>query len=288
MRCCDLGRAIISLMAGTLILCATPIGNLGDISARLAETLSACDHVYAEDTRRTGQLLNHLGISKPMTSFFAGNQQSRVEGLASRLTSGEVICLVTDAGMPVVSDPGATAVSAALRAGAVVTSVPGPSAVTTALAVSGFSGDRFCFEGFLPRKGTDRSRRIEDIAVETRTVVLFAAPSRVAKDLAALADHMPDREVVVARELTKLHEEAWRGTVVEAHEEFSDPARARGEFTIVIAPATEQPPSMEEAVRDTLGLIAEGVPTSDAVRRVAKQRGVSRRELYELVLRTKP
>ena len=119
-------------MAGTLILCATPIGNLGDVSVRLTESLSACHHIYAEDTRRTGQLLNHLGISKPMTSFFAGNQQSRIEGLTSRLAGGEVVCLVTDAGMPVVSDPGAAAVSAALEAGAGVTSVPGPSAVTMA------------------------------------------------------------------------------------------------------------------------------------------------------------
>ena len=274
-------------MAGTLILCATPIGNLGDISVRLTESLAACDHIYAEDTRRTGQLLNHLGISKPMTSFFAGNQQSRIEGLTSRLANGEVVCLVTDAGMPVVSDPGAAAVSAALEAGAEVTSVPGPSAVTMALAVSGFGGDRFCFEGFLPRKGADRSDRIRALSAETRTVVFFAAPSRVAKDLTALAEHMPERGIVVAREMTKLHEEIWRGTVVAAAEEFSDPGRARGEFTVVIAPADEQAPSIEEAVNDTLGMIAEGVPTSDAVRQIAVQRGVSRRELYELVLRAR-
>ena len=275
-------------MAGRLILCATPIGNLGDVSNRLVEVLEAADHIYAEDTRRTGQLLNHLGISKPMTSFFAGNEKARLEGLARRLSDGDVVCLVTDAGVPVVSDPGSTAVGAAIDAGADVTAVPGPSAVTTALAVSGFEGDRFCFEGFLPRKGAERASAVERIAGEERTVVLFAAPSRVEKDLTDLAEPAPDRRVVVARELTKLHEEVWRGTVRDAAAEFGDPSRARGEFTIVVEGETPEVPSMEVAVGDALGLIAEGATTSDAVRRVAERRGVSRRRLYERVLREKP
>ena len=283
----DHGRAIISTMAGRLILCATPIGNLGDISSRLVEALDGADHIYAEDTRRTGQLLNHLGLGTPMTSFFSGNEQARLPGLADRLHAGEVVCLVSDAGTPVVSDPGASAVDVAVAAGADVTVVPGPSAVTAALALSGFDGDRFCFEGFLPRKGGDRAKTLERVAGEQRTVVLFAAPSRVAKDLADLAVSDPDRRVVVARELTKLHEEVWRGSVGAAATEFSEPARARGEFTIVIEAVEAPEPSIDEAVSDALGLIAEGVTTSDAVRRVAEQRGVSRRRLYELVLRAK-
>lgn len=272
-------------MPGTLIVCATPIGNLADASPRLAETLGAVDLIFAEDTRRTAKLLHHFGISTPMRSLFSGNEMHRLDELTDRLSQGETIALVSDAGMPVVSDPGAAAVHAAARIGASVTTVPGPSAVTSALAVSGFSGDRFAFMGFLPRKGKERSRTIEAMATEETTVVMFAAPTRVAADLEAMAEVCgPLRRIVVARELTKIHEEVWRGTMADAIVEFGDPARARGEFTVVIEGAQPVEPNLGDALDAAKSLIASGTSTSDAVREIASSHGVSRRELYDRVL----
>ena len=272
-------------MSGTLIVCATPIGNLADASPRLAETLGAVDLIYAEDTRRTAKLLNHFGIATPMKSLFAGNEQARLDDIEQRLGEGATIALVSDAGMPVVSDPGAAAVEMAANAGATVTALPGPSAVTSAIAVSGFSGDRFVFVGFLPRKGTERTLAIESIAAEERTTVMFAAPSRVAADLQAVADACDAaRRVVVARELTKIHEEVWRGTVAQGASTFGDPARARGEFTVVVEGAAPKEPDLDSAVVAATALIARGTSTSDAVREIASSHGVSRRELYDRVL----
>jgi 16S rRNA (cytidine1402-2'-O)-methyltransferase len=171
------------------------------------------DVIFAEDTRRTSKLLRHIGSSVPMKSFFAHNERVRVAELLEHLGRGETVVVVSDAGMPVISDPGKSGVDAAAEAGAAVSVIPGPSAVVAALAVSGFDGDRFVFEGFLPRKGRQRGEVIESIGVEERTAVLFAAPGRVAKDLAQMEDHMDaGRRIVIARELTKLHEEIWRGT----------------------------------------------------------------------------
>lgn len=266
-------------------MCATPIGNLADASPRLAETLGAVDLIYAEDTRRTAKLLNHFGIATPMKSLFAGNEQARLDDIEQRLGEGATIALVSDAGMPVVSDPGAAAVEMAANAGATVTALPGPSAVTSAIAVSGFSGDRFVFVGFLPRKGTERTLAIESIAAEERTTVMFAAPSRVAADLQAVADACDAaRRVVVARELTKIHEEVWRGTVAQGASTFGDPARARGEFTVVVEGAAPKEPDLDSAVVAATALIARGTSTSDAVREIASSHGVSRRELYDRVL----
>jgi 16S rRNA (cytidine1402-2'-O)-methyltransferase len=276
-------------MAGTLILCATPIGNLGDISSRLAETLASADVIYAEDTRRTSQLLTHLGLSKTMRSFFAGNERMRLDEIKQDLEEGSIVVLVSDAGMPVISDPGASAVQAATEVGAVVSAIPGPSAVTMALAVSGFDGDRFVFGGFLPRKGRDRTLAIGALAVEERTVVLFAAPSRVDRDLADLAEHIGgDRRVVIGRELTKLHEEVWRGTLEEAAVEFSRQERRRGEFTVVIAGADPVVPDVDAAVVSALEAIDKGTSMSDAVRAAAAAFGVSRREVYDRVVKAGP
>jgi len=273
-------------MAGTLILCATPIGNLGDISSRLAETLASADVIYAEDTRRTGQLLTHLGLSKTMRSFFAGNERMRLAEIKQDLEAGLMVVLVSDAGMPVVSDPGASAVEAATEVGALVSAVPGPSAVTMALAVSGFDGDRFVFGGFLPRKGRDRTAAISSLDGEERTVVLFAAPSRVDRDLADIAEQVGgDRRVVVGRELTKLHEEVWRGTLAEAAVEFSHQERKRGEFTVVIAGADPVVPDVDRAVASALEAIEAGATMSDAVRMAAAADGVSRREVYDRVVK---
>ena len=272
-------------MLGTLILCATPIGNLGDLSERAAEALVNADVIFAEDTRRTAKLLRHIGATVPMKSFFAHNERSRLAELVEHLDRGESVVLVSDAGMPVVSDPGTSAVDAAVAAGATVTVVPGPSAVVAALAVSGFDGDRFVFEGFLPRKGTERRAIIEAMADEERTAVFFAAPGRVAKDLEQLAESMlGGRRVVLARELTKLYEEIWRGTIVEAAAHWGSIDATKGEFTVVVEGAERVAPDMDAATDAVKRLIDQGSTTSDAVRQIAKSTGVSRRELYGIII----
>ncbi|MEN8233731.1 MAG: 16S rRNA (cytidine(1402)-2'-O)-methyltransferase [Actinomycetota bacterium] len=272
-------------MTGRLILCATPIGNLDDASPRLGRTLAEADVVFAEDTRRTGKLLERLGISAELRSFFAGNEAQRAGELRSRLEQGETVALVSDAGMPGVSDPGVAAVRAARSAGAVISVIPGPSAVTSAIAVAGFGGDRFVFEGFLPRGGEARARRIKAAAGDTRPVVLFSAPGRVVKDfedLAAAADG--DRGIVVVREVTKLHEEIWHGTLAGAVRRWTEEVEPRGEFTLVIEPREEPAPDLWAALDVVHERIANGERLSTAVRDVADETGVSRRVLYDAAL----
>ncbi len=272
-------------MKGTLVLCATPIGNLGDVSARLRSALADADVVFAEDTRRTGKLLQHLGIEAELRSFFVGNEQQRLGELRERLRRGETVAVVSDAGMPAVSDPGVVAVRLAADVGARVSVVPGPSAVTSALAVSGLGGDRFVFEGFLPRRSGERERRLEAIAADDRPTVLFSPPTRVAKDLADLADRVgDDRPVVVARELTKLHEEVWRGTLGDAAKHWASGVEPRGEFTLVIAPGPVPTPSLAAGLAAVDDRVAAGEALSSAVREVAEEMGLSRRVLYEAAL----
>jgi 16S rRNA (cytidine1402-2'-O)-methyltransferase len=276
-------------MSGTLTLCATPIGNLSDLSERAITTISDADLIFAEDTRRTSKLLGHLGVSVPMKSFFAGNERTRLTLLRDELEAGKHIVLVSDAGMPIVSDPGASAVQVAVACGAVVGVVPGPSAVVTALAVSGFDGDRFVFEGFLPRKGEARVRTLRSLVDEQRSIVLFAAPTRVAADLTDLADITGgERRVVVTRELTKVFEEIWRGTLQEASVYWGSEGTTKGEFTIVIEGAEEREPSMADAVTAALAMISGGMSTSDAVRTVTTTHGVRRNELYESIVKARP
>ena len=268
-------------MPGTLIICATPIGNLADAPPRLGEALASADVVYAEDTRRTAVLLAHLGVSTPSRSFFVGNEEDRATELADHLAAGKTVALVTDAGTPAISDPGVRAIQAAVDVGARVTAVPGPSAVTMALAVSGFSGDRFVFEGFLPRKGKARADRVAALAGEDRTIVLFAATKRVDRDLSDLAAVMdPERPVVVCRELTKLHEEIWRGSIAAAAAQWAE-IEPKGEFTIVIAPQRRREASIEDALAAVDVEVAGGSSLSSAVKDVAESLGVSRRALYE-------
>ncbi|MCZ6460774.1 MAG: 16S rRNA (cytidine(1402)-2'-O)-methyltransferase [Actinobacteria bacterium] len=272
-------------MKGTLILCATPIGNLEDVSARLRSTLEEADVVFAEDTRRTGKLMERLGIRAELRSFFVGNEQQRLGELRERLRRGETVALVSDAGMPAVSDPGVGAVRLANEVGATVSVVPGPSAVTSALAVAGLGGDRFVFEGFLPRGAGERVRRMEAIAADDRPTVLFSPPTRVAQDLAELADRVgAGRPVVIARELTKLHEEVWRGTLGDAASHWTTDVQPRGEFTLVIAPAVHTAPDMAGALASVDERVAAGVRLSEAVREVAETTSVSRRILYEAAL----
>jgi 16S rRNA (cytidine1402-2'-O)-methyltransferase len=270
---------------GTLVVCATPIGNLEDVSPRLRATLEAADVVFAEDTRRTGRLLERLGVASELRSFFVGNEQQRLGELRERLRRGETVALVSDAGMPVVSDPGYAAVRMAVDLGARVTVVPGPSAVTAALAVSGFGGDRFVFEGFLPRHAGERQRRMAAIAVDDRPTVVFSPPARIAADLADLADHLGDeRAVVVGRELTKLHEEVWRGTLRDAAARWAETVQPRGEFTLVVAPGAPPPPDLAAALAAVDERLEAGERLSTAARQVAEETGISRRVLYEAAL----
>jgi 16S rRNA (cytidine1402-2'-O)-methyltransferase len=271
------------VLTGRLIVCATPIGNLGDISDNLREALADADVVFAEDTRRTAKLLRHLAISVEVVSLFAGNERGRTDQVVRAVESGKTVVLVSDAGMPTVSDPGASVVRAVREVGGLVSVVPGPSAVTTAVALSGFGGDRFVFEGFLPRKGQERSRRLTEIGRETRVTVLFASPKRLAADLNDLVVACGgSREVAVARELTKLHEESWVGPLADAAERFTDPVK--GEVTLVLAEVEPEQPSPDEAVDRARELVADGLTVSDAARLAAEETGVSRRVVYESLI----
>jgi len=270
--------------SGFLYVCATPIGNLGDISERLRSTLEMVDVVFAEDTRRTGKLLGHLDIRVPMRSMFSGNESERTDEMLERLDAGEKVALVSDAGMPSVSDPGADAVRRAHDAGIPVTVIPGPSAVTTAVALSGFAGDRFVFEGFLPRKGPERQRRIQSFVDEERPVVLFVSPHRLVSDLEALNQALgPTRELVVTRELTKLHEEVWKGSLEEAITHWGEVA-GRGEFSVVLGPAAKQVDNFEDTVAAARALMDAGESASAAAREAAGGSGHPRREIYDALL----
>jgi 16S rRNA (cytidine1402-2'-O)-methyltransferase len=271
---------------GFLYVCATPIGNLGDISERLRSTLEMVDVVYAEDTRRTGKLLGHLGINVPMRSMFSGNESERTGELLERLEAGGKVALVCDAGTPSVSDPGAEAVRLAHAAGIAVTVIPGPSAVTTAVALSGFPGDRFVFEGFLPRKGAERQRRIESFVDEERPIVLFVSPHRLVADLETLEKALgPTREIVITRELTKLHEEVWMGSLEQAIAHWGETV-GRGEFSVVIGPGKKRPHNFEDTVAEARALMDSGESASAAAREAASGSGHSRRKIYDALLRS--
>lgn len=268
---------------GRLVVCATPIGNLDDSSDRLRYSLQEADVVYAEDTRRTGKLLRHLGATPPVRSLFEGNEAKRTAELIADLRAGKTVALVSDAGMPTVSDPGARAVARAHEEGLTVTVVPGPSAVTSAITLAGFGADRFVFEGFLPRKGEARARRLAEIAGDERPVVLFASPNRLIDDLRDLEAHVGGkRRVAVTREVSKLHEEIWVGALSDAVARWG--GEVKGEVTLVVegGPPTEM--SEGQAVALARSMIAEGLPLSEAARRAAEETGVARRAIYQVLL----
>lgn len=253
------------------------------MSERLRNVLAGADVVFAEDTRRVAKLLSHLLISVRVVSLFVGNEQERTEQVVDAVRSGGTVVLVSDAGMPTVSDPGASVIRAVRNAGYPVTVVPGPSAVTSAIALSGFGGDRFVFEGFLPRRGRDREERLESLGREERAVVLFASPNRLPDDLEDLATACGGaREIAVTRELTKLHEESWVGSLDDAVERWDHPVK--GEVTLVLAPVEPEPPSSEEAIDRARHLVAGGTSIREAARTAAGETGVSRREIYETLL----
>lgn len=267
-------------MDGVLWIVGTPIGNLGDLSPRALETLRTVDLVVCEDTRRTGSMLAGLGVSKPLLSFFEGNERERVPGLIDRLMSGETIALVTDGGMPAISDPGYRLVTACADAGIDVRVVPGPSAVLAALVVSGLPTDRFVFEGFLPRKPGERRRRLRELREDRRTLVAFESPRRVSGLLRDVSEVLGDRAIALTRELTKMHEEVIRGSASEVLDRLG-PGPLKGEVTVVIAGQRHPaPPSLDDGVAEAASLVEDGTRKRDAARVVAERRGLSANEIY--------
>lgn len=275
-------------MSGRLYLIGTPIGNLGDLSDRARQTLRAVDLVAAEDTRRTGRLLIHAGVERPMVSLFEGNERERTEELLHRLRAGAVVGLLTDAGMPTISDPGFRLVRRCVEEGIDVRVVPGPSAVTSALVVSGLPVDRFVFEGFLPRRAAERRARLRALSDDPRTLVVFESPRRLAGLLRDVAAGLGDRRVAVARELTKLHEEVVRGRATEVLARIGD-APVRGEVTVVIEGAgPREAPPLEDLVREAAALVSAGRRKREAAASVAGERGGSANEIYEALVRRPP
>lgn len=277
------------MTSGTLYVVATPLGNLGDISERARATLASVALVAAEDTRRTRALLSHLGLHPPLTSFHAHSPRSRVERILATLAQGESVALVTDAGTPTISDPGASLVDRARAAGALVVAIPGPSAVTAALSISGLGADRYIFLGFPPRRGPERKRLLDMAAASPVTVVLFESALRLVPlldDLMAVAG--APRRVAVARELTKMHEELQAGTLADITGYYREHP-ARGEVTVVMEGAAT--PSPDEASEDRTAavqtrareLLAEGASRRDVVQIVARELQLSRNEAYRMV-----
>jgi 16S rRNA (cytidine1402-2'-O)-methyltransferase len=272
-------------VTANLYILATPIGNLEDITLRALRILREVDWIACEDTRQTRKLLDHFGISKPAISYHEHNESARALELVGKLEAGKSGALVSDAGTPLISDPGYRLVEAALAAGVVVVPIPGPSAVVTALSASGLATDAFRFCGFLPAKPTQRRKMLDECKTETCTVVFYETPHRILDALADITATMGARRVVVARELTKMHEEFLRGTAEEVWKNLASRPSVKGEITLMIARAdgseglvSSELPSLTEAVR-----VAEagGVSRMDAIKRVARERGLSKRDVYK-------
>lgn len=271
---------------GRLVLVGTPVGNLGDLAPRAAQTLAAADVVACEDTRRTRRLLSLTSITaRRLVSLHRDNEAGRATELLELLLQGATVALVSDAGMPAVSDPGQHLVDRAVDAGVTVLVVPGPSAVTMALAASGFAAPRWCFEGFLPRKGAPRGERLDGIAAASCPSVIYEAPQRVASTLSELALACGgSRRVAVARELTKLHEEIWRGSL-DAACRRAGAVTPRGEHVLVVEGAPAPVPASSEAIVAALAQrLRDGLSRRDAVAAVAAELGIGRRAVYDLAL----
>jgi 16S rRNA (cytidine1402-2'-O)-methyltransferase len=276
-------------MAGTLWLVGTPIGNLGDVTDRARRTLARVDVIACEDTRRTRKLLTHLGIGGArLVTFFEGNERRRVPELIDHLRAGRDVAVVSDAGMPGLSDPGERLVRAAVGQGIEVDVVPGPSAAIAALVLSGLPAARFAFEGFLPRKAGERRARLQHLASDPRTVVLFESPRRLGGLLADAAEILVDRPAAVVRELTKIHQEVVRGSLTDLAARF-DEEEVRGEVAVVIGgrPAHVGRDELEALAERVEALTSEGMARREAAARVAEETGASRRALYEASLRSR-
>lgn len=271
-------------MAAELFIVSTPIGNLSDMTYRAVETLKSVAVIACEDTRHSRKLLDHFGISKPLVSLHEHNEAGRTEELIGRLTAGESVAVISDAGTPLVSDPGFRLVRAAVDNGIRVTPVPGASAVMAALAGSGMATDEFHFAGFLPRKEGERRRRLEELAGAGGTLAIYEAPHRILFVLKEIVEVMGDPEVCVGRELTKLHEEFLRGRASEVEAELRGRGEVKGEFTVLVAP--RQPAAEELTVEEeVVALEKTGLSRMDAIKSVARSRGLGKREVYEAMER---
>ena len=283
---CDEARGLAANMTGRLVLVATPIGNLGDITARAIETLQQSEVICCEDTRHSQKLFQRFGIGIKRLIVVNDHTEHDVrEEIVALIAAGKTVALITDAGSPGISDPGERLVRAAIDAGLAVSAAPGPSAAVMAISLSGLASSRWVFEGFLPRSGAERSERLEAVAAELRTVVLYEAPHRLHRTLTDLESMCGAyRRVVIAAELTKIHEHLWRGTLHDAVRQFAGDD-ARGEFVIVVdgaAPAA--PPTDDEIITALRAEIAAGASRKDAASRVSARLGVAKRHVYELTL----
>ncbi|MFM8944385.1 MAG: 16S rRNA (cytidine(1402)-2'-O)-methyltransferase [Actinomycetota bacterium] len=270
-------------MGGTLYVVGTPIGNLADLTERARAVLASVDLVACEDTRRTGRLLAHVGVEVPMRSFFAGNESERTDEIVAALRGDRDVALVSDAGMPGISDPGFPLVRACVAAGIPIVAVPGASAVTAALVVSGFPMDRFVFEGVLPRAGAARRERLAALAREERTAVLFESPRRVDALLGEVVALLDDRRVAVCRELTKLHEEVLRGRASEVLAAIGD-RELKGEVAVVIEGATRPEADLDALIDAARGLVARGARKRDAAATVARGTPFPAADVYAALL----
>jgi len=271
---------------GTLYVVGTPIGNLEDITFRAVRILQTVDIIAAEDTRHTGKLLQHFQVKTPQVSYHEHNRTSRIPELLEHLVNNKAIALVSDAGMPGISDPGYELVKACIEAGITVVPIPGASAAITALSAAGLPTDRFVFEGFLPAKSQQRQEYLESLQTESRTLVFYESPHRLRDTLQDLALVWgSDRQIVLGRELTKLYEEFWRGTIAEAIAHYSQ-REPQGEYTLVVAgiPASQPQLTEEELKAELKQLISQGISRSQASRQLAKFTSLPRRQLYQLAL----
>jgi 16S rRNA (cytidine1402-2'-O)-methyltransferase len=271
---------------GTLYVVGTPIGNLEDMTFRGVRILQTVDLIAAEDTRHTGRLLQHFQVKTPQVSYHEHNRNSRIPELLKHLQEGKAIALVTDAGMPLISDPGYELVKACIEAGIAVVPIPGASAAITALSGAGLPTDRFVFEGFLPTKTQQRREHLESLKIESRTLIFYESPHRLRDTLQDFADTFgSDRQIVLARELTKIYEEFWRGTVEKAIANYSE-KEPQGEYTVVVAgvPTSQVVLSPEEIKEQLQQLIGQGISRSQASRQLAKLTSLKRQELYQLAI----
>lgn len=274
---------------GTLYLCATPIGNLQDITLRVLDTLRTVDLVACEDTRKTLQLLNHFSISKPVTSYYEHNKMTKGDVIIQQLKEGKNIALVSDAGMPGISDPGYDLVQQCLTEGIAFTVLPGAVAAITGLVLSGLPTDRFAFEGFIPRQKKERQQFFLNLLHEERTMIFYESPHRLQDTLKTMAEIFPDRTMAAARELTKKFEEIVRGTPSELLTHFETEG-IRGEFVLLLhgaQPAQPEERDLDWAVQRTAQLEADGIPQKDAIKQAAKEAGLSKRDVYNFIVQNK-
>ncbi len=272
-------------MSGTLYVVGTPIGNLGDLSPRAAETLENVDFIAAEDTRVTVKLLNHLGIKKEMLSYYEHNKKGKGNLIIERILKGENCAVVSDAGMPAISDPGEDLVRLAHENGIKVESVPGPSALITAISISGFPCGRFCFEGFLSMNKISRRTHLEELKAEKRSMLFYEAPHKLLATLKDFYKYFGDRKIVFVRELTKIYETVFETTLSSAIDYYTENT-PKGEFVLILegAKETEKVYTLEDAVKIAKKLISEGVSTSMAAKQAAEETGIKKGDIYKEVI----